>query len=68
MSVLEVGGGIAEVIATSGDSKLGGDDFDQVSLIRFARPCAPVIIFAAYHVIILVYALDPIVYIIATVL
>lgn len=30
VSVLEVGGGVAEVIATSGDSKLGGDDFDQV--------------------------------------
>eukprot|EP00904_Undaria_pinnatifida_P008545 jgi/Undpi1/4820/HiC_scaffold_19.g08173.m1 len=29
VSILEVGGGIAEVIATSGDSKLGGDDFDQ---------------------------------------
>ncbi|CAN0175318.1 unnamed protein product [Ascophyllum nodosum] len=29
VSVLEVGGGIAEVIATSGDSQLGGDDFDQ---------------------------------------
>lgn len=29
--MLEVGGGIAEVIATSGDSQLGGDDFDQVS-------------------------------------
>lgn len=30
VSVLEVGGGIAEVIATAGDSQLGGDDFDQV--------------------------------------
>ncbi|CAM9960422.1 unnamed protein product [Pylaiella littoralis] len=29
ISVLEVGGGIAEVIATAGDSQLGGDDFDQ---------------------------------------
>ncbi|CAN0072266.1 unnamed protein product [Scytosiphon promiscuus] len=29
VSVLEVGGGIAEVIATAGDSQLGGDDFDQ---------------------------------------
>lgn len=32
VSVLEVGGGIAEVIATAGDSQLGGDDFDQVRL------------------------------------
>ncbi|CAM9340575.1 unnamed protein product [Ectocarpus sp. 6 AP-2014] len=31
VSVLEVGGGIAEVIATAGDSQLGGDDFDQAS-------------------------------------
>lgn len=29
-SVLEVGGGFVEVIATSGDSHLGGDDFDDV--------------------------------------
>eukprot|EP00752_Nemacystus_decipiens_P005820 g5262.t1 len=29
VSVLEVGGGIAEVIATAGDAQLGGDDFDQ---------------------------------------
>lgn len=32
VSVLEVGGGIAEVIATAGDGQLGGDDFDQVGL------------------------------------
>ena len=29
VSVLEVGGGFVEVIATSGDSYLGGDDFDN---------------------------------------
>lgn len=29
-SVLEVGGGFVEVIATSGDNHLGGDDFDDV--------------------------------------
>lgn len=34
VSVLEVGGGIAEVVATSGDNHLGGDDFDQVSATR----------------------------------
>jgi heat shock 70kDa protein 1/2/6/8 len=28
VSILEVGGGFVEVIATSGDSHLGGDDFD----------------------------------------
>lgn len=31
VSVLEVGGGICEVIATSGDNHLGGDNFDQAS-------------------------------------
>lgn len=30
VSVLEVGAGLVEVIATSGDGHLGGDDFDQV--------------------------------------
>ena len=30
VSVLDVGDGFAEVIATSGDSQLGGDDFDAV--------------------------------------
>ncbi len=30
VSVLDVGDGMAEVIATSGDSHLGGDDFDQL--------------------------------------
>lgn len=30
VSVLEVGAGLVEVIATSGDGHLGGDDFDQL--------------------------------------
>lgn len=34
VSVLGIGGGLSEVIATSGDSKLGGDDFDQVNRRR----------------------------------
>jgi molecular chaperone DnaK len=29
VSLLELGGGVFEVIATSGDNKLGGDDFDE---------------------------------------
>ena len=29
VSILLVGGGLVEVIATSGDSQLGGDDFDR---------------------------------------
>merc|ERR1711971_1084156 len=30
VSILEVGDGIFEVLATAGDTKLGGDDFDEV--------------------------------------
>ncbi|MCH5155505.1 MAG: molecular chaperone DnaK [Clostridiales bacterium] len=30
ISILEIGDGVFEVIATSGDTRLGGDDFDQV--------------------------------------
>jgi molecular chaperone DnaK len=29
-SVLEVGDGVFEVLSTSGDTHLGGDDFDKV--------------------------------------
>ena len=29
VSIIEIGGGVVEVIATSGDNHLGGDDFDQ---------------------------------------
>ncbi len=28
VSIIEIGGGVVEVIATSGDNRLGGDDFD----------------------------------------
>jgi molecular chaperone DnaK (HSP70) len=31
ISVLEVGDGVFEVLSTSGDTHLGGDDFDKVS-------------------------------------
>lgn len=31
VSVLEVGDGVFEVLSTSGDTHLGGDDFDKVS-------------------------------------
>ena len=30
VSVLEVGDGVFEVLSTSGDTHLGGDDFDKV--------------------------------------
>ena len=30
VSVLEVGDGVCEVLATNGDTHLGGDDFDKV--------------------------------------
>ena len=29
VSILEIGDGIIEVLATNGDTRLGGDDFDQ---------------------------------------
>ena len=29
MSILELGDGVFEVLATAGDNKLGGDDFDD---------------------------------------
>ena len=29
VSIIEIGGGVVEVIATCGDNHLGGDDFDQ---------------------------------------
>jgi len=31
ISVLEVGDGVFEVLSTSGDTHIGGDDFDKVS-------------------------------------
>lgn len=30
LAVLEVGDGVFEVLSTSGDTHLGGDDFDKV--------------------------------------
>ncbi len=29
VSILEIGDGVTEVLATNGDTHLGGDDFDQ---------------------------------------
>ncbi|WP_352419846.1 molecular chaperone DnaK [Proteiniborus sp.] len=37
VSVLELGDGVFEVIATSGDNHLGGDDFDQVIIDYMAE-------------------------------
>lgn len=31
--MLEVGDGVFEVLSTSGDTHLGGDDFDKVGLL-----------------------------------
>lgn len=33
--VLEVGDGVFEVLSTSGDTHLGGDDFDKVEIIEY---------------------------------
>lgn len=35
-TVLEVGDGVFEVLSTSGDTHLGGDDFDKVSFLLIA--------------------------------
>lgn len=32
-AVLEVGDGVFEVLSTSGDTHLGGDDFDKVCIV-----------------------------------
>ncbi len=32
ISILEIGDGVFEVLATNGDTHLGGDDFDEVIL------------------------------------
>ena len=36
VSVLEVGDGVFEVLSTSGDTHLGGDDFDKVIVDHLA--------------------------------
>ena len=36
VSVLEVGDGVVEVLSTSGDTHLGGDDFDRVIVDHLA--------------------------------
>lgn len=33
IAVLEVGDGVFEVLSTSGDTHLGGDDFDKVTIV-----------------------------------
>ena len=44
--MLEVGDGVFEVLSTSGDTHLGGDDFDKVSpmhceVLSFESVCSP---------------------------
>ena len=34
--VLEVGDGVFEVLSTSGDTHLGGDDFDKVGILSLS--------------------------------
>ena len=47
VSVLIVGGGVCEVLATSGDTKLGGDNFDKC--IVDARPFQVELSFISFH-------------------
>ncbi|QLK86040.1 molecular chaperone DnaK [Staphylococcus sp. 17KM0847] len=37
VSILELGDGVFEVLATAGDNKLGGDDFDQVIIDHLVK-------------------------------
>ena len=37
VSILELGGGVYEVLATNGDSNLGGDDWDEVLISHMAN-------------------------------
>ncbi|HCM11646.1 MAG TPA: molecular chaperone DnaK, partial [Lachnospiraceae bacterium] len=34
VSIIEIGDGVIEVLATSGDNRLGGDDFDE-KVVRY---------------------------------
>lgn len=38
IAVLEVGDGVFEVLSTSGDTHLGGDDFDKVRIFGLLSP------------------------------
>ena len=38
VAVLEVGDGVFEVLSTSGDTHLGGDDFDKVDFVTSSIP------------------------------
>ena len=37
VSIIEIGDGVIEVLATAGDNKLGGDDFDNAYYTVYAR-------------------------------
>lgn len=39
LAVLEVGDGVFEVLSTSGDTHLGGDDFDKVYFLSPKQKC-----------------------------
>lgn len=45
-AVLEVGDGVFEVLSTSGDTHLGGDDFDKV---RDESACKSVIVYSTLN-------------------
>ncbi len=37
VSIIEIGDGVIEVLSTSGDNKLGGDDFDNKDYGLYGR-------------------------------
>ncbi len=44
-AVLEVGNGVFEVLSTSGDTHLGGDDIDKVGTTQISRSLANTLVF-----------------------
>ena len=43
VSVIEIGDGVIEVLATAGDNRLGGDDFDErITRLLFIQPHIPI--------------------------
>lgn len=51
LSVLEVGDGVFEVLSTSGDTHLGGDDFDKVFFICPSVSCVISNLFSLLHLV-----------------
>ena len=56
--MLEVGDGVFEVLSTSGDTHLGGDDFDKVWTLVFPPLEMPLSMFFYDFIFVLFYKLN----------